>query len=132
MELHLEHCVLYCCMNTVNAGEMPMTHVTVHSRHHGWGGDSVYGGSSTASTSAHSTLHLIDHYQKMTLQPHEEGELLVYLTGLPRTDQGLLTLFPAHIEPSQSQTEPSSEEVEEATPQGSKVSNTSPFSPCSH
>ena len=36
-------------------------------------------------------------------------------------------------EPSQSQTEPSSEEVkEEVTPQGSKVSNASPFSPCSH
>ena len=33
---------------------------------------------------------------------------------------------------SQSQTEPNSEEVEEATPQGSEVSNTNPFSPCSH
>ena len=99
MELHLRHCVLYCCMNIVNAGEMPMTHVTVHSRHHGWEGDSGYSGSSTvstdsgdrvlstvstdsgyrgsstASTSAHSTSHLIDHYQKMTVQPHDEGEL---------------------------------------------------------
>ena len=33
---------------------------------------------------------------------------------------------------SQSQTELSSEEVEDVTPQGSKVSNASPFSPCSH
>ena len=37
--------------------------------------DSVCGGSSTAATSAHSTSHLVEHYQKMTLQPHDEGKL---------------------------------------------------------
>ena len=36
--------------------------------------DSVCGGSSTASTSTHSTSHLVKH-QKMTIQPHAEGEL---------------------------------------------------------
>ena len=69
-----------------------MIHLMVHSRHHGWEGDSGYSGSSrttstdsgyrglsTALTSTHSTSHLIDHYQKTTVQPHAEGELYVFL-----------------------------------------------------
>ena len=50
----------------------------------------------------------------------------MYLTGLLRTDKGLLTLFSAHVEPSQSRTEPSSEEVEEVTPQGVTGASLSP------
>ena len=64
-----------------------MIHLAVRSRHHGWGGDSGYSSSSTASTdswyrglstaltSTHSTSHLIGRYQKTTVQPHDEGEL---------------------------------------------------------
>ena len=78
MLLHLRHCVLYCWINTVNA-ERPR--IRLHSRHHQLGGDSEYGGSSTAltglsaATSAHCTSHLVEDYQKMALQPHVEGEL---------------------------------------------------------
>ena len=40
----------YCCINSVNAGEAPMTHRRVHGKHLGLSGDLRYGGSSTAST----------------------------------------------------------------------------------
>ena len=46
----------------------------------GYGGSSTYsdlgyGGSSAAVASTHSTSHLVECYQKMTVQPHDEGEL---------------------------------------------------------
>ena len=47
----------------------------------GYGGSSTlssdlgYGGSSTAATSTHSTSHLVEHHQEMTMRPHEEGKL---------------------------------------------------------
>ena len=37
--------------------------------------DSGYIGSSTAAPSANSTSHLAEHYQKMTMQPHDVGKL---------------------------------------------------------
>ena len=37
--------------------------------------ESVCGGLSTAATFTHSTSPLVEHYQKMTVQPHEEGKL---------------------------------------------------------
>ena len=96
----------------------------------GYGGSSIastdfgYGGSSTAATSTHSTSHLVERYQKASMHPHAEGKL-----RCARTDyQGLLTLLSACAGPSLSQTELSSEEVEEETKhQGSKVSNARPF-----
>ena len=96
----------------------------------GYGGSSTvssdfgYGGSSTAATSTHSTSHLVERYQKMSMHPHAEGKL-----RCARTDyQRLLTLLSAYAGPSLSQTEMSSEDVEEETKhQGSKVSNASPF-----
>ena len=114
----------YCCINSANTGEAPMTHHRVHGKHLGLSGDSGYRGSSTAATSTHSTSHLVERYQKMSMNPHAEGKL-----RCARTDyQGLLTLLSAYAGPSLSQTEMSSEEVEEETEhQGSKVSNASPF-----
>ena len=47
----------------------------------GYGGSTTlssdlgYGGSSTAATSTHSTSHLVEHHQEMTMRPHEEGKL---------------------------------------------------------
>ena len=47
----------------------------------GYGGSSTvssdfgYGGSSTAATSTHSTSHLVEHYQKMSMPPLAEGKL---------------------------------------------------------
>ena len=55
--------------------------------------DLGYGGSSTAALSTYSTSHMVERYHKMAVQPHDEGKLYVYLTGLPRTDQGLLIVF---------------------------------------
>ena len=37
--------------------------------------DSGYRGSSTAATSTHSTSHLVEHYQKMSMHPLAEGRL---------------------------------------------------------
>ena len=77
----------YCCTNSVNAGEAPMTHRRVHGKHLGLRGDSGYrgssrastdlgyGGSSTAATSTRSTSHLVERYQKMSMHPHAEGKL---------------------------------------------------------
>ena len=86
--------------------------------------DLGYGSSSTAATSTHSTSHLVEGYQKMSMHPLAEGKL-----RCARTDyQGLLTLLSACAELSLSQTELSSEEDEEETKhQGSKVSNARPF-----
>ena len=44
-----------------------------------------YGSSSTAATSTHSTSHLVEHYQKMSMPPLAEGKLRYARTGLPRT-----------------------------------------------
>ena len=64
-----------------------MYHLMVHSRHPELGGDlsyealsvasidSGYKGSSIAATSTHSTPRVVEHYQKMTIQPQAEGEL---------------------------------------------------------
>ena len=77
----------YCCTNSVNAGEAPMTHCRVHGKHLGLSGDLGYrglsrastdlgyGGSSTTATSTHSTSHLVEHYQKMLMHPLAEGKL---------------------------------------------------------
>ena len=67
---------------------------------------------------------LVERYQKMSMPPLAEGKL-----RCARTDyQVLLTLLSAYAGPSLSQTEMSSEEVEEETEhQGSKVSNARPF-----
>ena len=77
----------YCCINSVNAGEAPMTRFWVHGKHLGLRGDSGYGGlsrastdlgykgSSTAATSTGSPSHLVERYQKMSMQPHAEGKL---------------------------------------------------------
>ena len=46
-----------------------------------YGGSSIastdfgYRGSSTAATSTHSTSHLVERYQKMSMHPHAEGKL---------------------------------------------------------
>ena len=47
--------------------------------------DLGYGGSSTAATSTHSTSHLVERYQKISMHPHAEGELRYARTGLSRT-----------------------------------------------
>ena len=114
----------YCCINSANTGEAPMTRRRVHGNLLGLRDDSGYGGSSTAATSTHSTSHLVECYQKMSMPPLAEGKL-----RCARTDyQGLLTLVSAYAGPSLSQTEMSSEEVEvETEHQGSKVSNARPF-----
>ena len=36
--------------------------------------DLGYGGSSTAATSTHSTSHMVEHHQEMTMRSHEEGK----------------------------------------------------------
>ena len=47
----------------------------------GYGGSSTvssdlrYRGSSTATTSTHSTSHLVEHYEKMSMHPLAEGKL---------------------------------------------------------
>ena len=47
----------------------------------GYGGSSTlssdlgYGGSSTAATSTHSSSHLVERYQKMSMHPLAEGKL---------------------------------------------------------
>ena len=86
--------------------------------------DFGYGGSSTAATSTHSTSHLVERYQKVSMPPRAEGKL-----RCARTDyQGLLTVLSVCAGPSLSQTKLSSEEVEEESKhQGSKVSNARPF-----
>ena len=75
-------------------------------------------------SSTRSLSHLEERYQKMSMHPHAEGKL-----RCARTDyQGLLTLLSAYAGPSLSQTELSSEDVEEESKhQGSKVSNARPF-----
>ena len=82
---------------SVNAGEAPMTRRRMHGKLLGWSSDSGYGGSSTASsdlgyggssavaTSTHSTSHLVEHYQKMSMPPLAEGKLRYARTGLLRT-----------------------------------------------
>ena len=82
--------------------------------------DLGYGGSLTVATSTHSSSHLVEHYQKMSMHPLAEGKL-----RYARTDyHGLLTLLSACAGPSLSQTKLSSEDVEEESKhQGSKVSN---------
>ena len=104
------------------------------SSYSGYGGSSTvssdlgYRGLSTAAISNRSPSHLVERYQKMPMHPHDEGKLRYARTGLY---QGLLTLLSACAGPSQSQTELSSEEVEEESKhQGSKVSNARP--PTSH
>ena len=42
--------IVCCCINSVNAGEAPMTRHWVHGKHLGLSGDSGYRGSSAAST----------------------------------------------------------------------------------
>ena len=69
------HCVLCCCINSVNAGKAARSYRRVHGKHLGLEGDSGYGGSSTAATSTHSPSHLIERYQKMSMHPLGEGEL---------------------------------------------------------
>ena len=76
-----------CCIASVNAGEAPMNRHWVHGKVLGLSGDSGYGGSSAASTdlgyggssttasSTHSTSHLVERYQKMSMHPHVEGKL---------------------------------------------------------
>ena len=87
----------YCCINSVNAGEAPMTHRRGHVEHLGLRGDSGYRGSSrastdlgyrdfsTAATSTHSPSHLVESYQKMSMHPLAEGKLRYARTELPRT-----------------------------------------------
>ena len=101
----------------------------------GYGGSSTvssdlgYGGSSTAATSTHSSSHLVESYQKMSMHPLAEGKL-----RYARTDyHGLLTLLSACAGPSLSQTKLSSEDVEEESKhQGSKVSNATIHPPVSY
>ena len=90
---------MHCCINSVNAGEEPMTPRWVLVEHLGlrddseYGGlstastdsgyrgsstassDLGYGGSSTAATSTRSTSHLVERYQKMSMHPLAEGKL---------------------------------------------------------
>ena len=57
----------------------------------GYGGSSTvssdlgHGGSSTTATYTHSTSHLVEHYQKMSMSPLAEGKLRYARTELPRT-----------------------------------------------
>ena len=96
--LKQRHCVLL--HYSVNAGRaVPMTHRWVPSKHLGLSGEFRYRGSSTASsglgygglstastdlgyggsltvaTSTHSSSHLVERYQKMSMHPHAEGKL---------------------------------------------------------
>ena len=68
-------CVQYCCINSVIAGEAPMTHCWVHGKHLELRGDLGYGGSSTVTTSTHSPSHLVERYQKISMHPLAEGKL---------------------------------------------------------
>ena len=77
---------------SLNAGEVPMPRgemygkAYLHSKHV-W----RYKHISKAATSAHSTSHLLEGFQKMTVQPHAEGKFFFNLFELDF--QGLLTLL---------------------------------------
>ena len=73
------HCVLYSLI----AGEVPIPHGKMPGKNYrdyryvkyDW----RYKYISKAATSTHSTSHLLEGFQKMTVQPHDEGKFLIYL-----------------------------------------------------
>ena len=80
-----------------------MTHRRVPVKHLGLSGDLGYGGSSTAATSTHSTSHLVERYQKMSMHPHAEGKLRYARTGLPRTVDFVVCMCRTLPEPDKAQ-----------------------------
>ena len=73
------HCVLY----SLNAGEVPIPRGNMPGKKYRdylyVKDDWEYKNISKAATSIHSTSHLLEGFQKMTVQPHAKGKFFIYL-----------------------------------------------------